>query len=193
MNYNELSRKEKQLLTAQYPYKKDKDIFRNSAAPIVTNSSELNEFKENAEKEGVTLMKKKNFVATDNGVTSLIDMVLGDMGEDAYRSALELAKVDLNPIDTVKQLFTIETTRLRKGIEYENELGLGLNQDTQAAMNSLTNMAKVIQEMEEGQKYSLEFKDSLSGMIADMDFEEEDVNNDVIDVIDVEQKGARYE
>ena len=138
-------------------------------------------------------MKKKNFVATDNGVTSLIDMVLGDMGEDAYRSALELAKVDLNPIDTVKQLFTIETTRLRKGIEYENELGLGLNQDTQAAMNSLTNMAKVIQEMEEGQKYSLEFKDSLSGMIADMDFEEEDVNNDVIDVIDVEQKGARYE
>lgn len=193
MNYNELSRKEKQLLTAQYPYKKDKDIFRNSAVPIVTNSSELNEFKENAEKEGVTLMKKKNFVATDNGVTSLIDMVLGDMGEDAYRSALELAKVDLNPIDTVKQLFTIETTRLRKGIEYENELGLGLNQDTQAAMNSLTNMAKVIQEMEEGQKYSLEFKDSLSGMIADMDFEEEDVNNDVIDVIDVEQKGARYE
>ena len=193
MNYNELSRKEKQLLTAQYPYKKDKDIFRNSAVPIVTNSSELNEFKENAEKEGVTLMKKKNFVATDNGVTSLIDMVLGDMGEDAYRSALELAKVDLNPIDTVKQLFTIETTRLRKGIEYENELGLGLNQDTQAAMNSLTNMAKVIQEMEEGQKYSLEFKDSLSGMIADMDFEEDDVNNDVIDVIDVEQKGARYE
>ena len=193
MNYNELSRKEKQLLTAQYPYKKDKDIFRNSAAPVVTNSSELNEFKENAEKEGVTLMKKKNFVATDNGVTSLIDMVLGDMGEDAYRSALELAKVDLNPIDTVKQLFTIETTRLRKGIEYENELGLGLNQDTQAAMNSLTNMAKVIQEMEEGQKYSLEFKDSLSGMIADMDFEEDDVNNDVIDVIDVEQKGARYE
>ena len=42
-------------------------------------------------------------------------------------------------------------------------------------------------------KYSLEFKDSLSGMIADMDFEEDDVNNDVIDVIDVEQKGARYE
>lgn len=183
VKYNDLSRKEKQLIANQYPYKKDQDLYSNASFPVLKKRSELDEFKKEAEQEGVTIMKQKNFVSTSSGVTSLIDMALGEMGEDSYRAALELAKVEFDPIEVLKQLFTIETTRLRKGIEYEEELGLGLNQDTQAAMNSLVNIAKNVHDMEEGQKYSLEFRNSLSGMIMDMDLDQDE---DVIDIIDID-------
>ena len=127
--YDELSQKEKQLLAIQYPYKKDRDIFTDASkkgSDIISTQDELDDFKKRAEDDGVSLMKRKNYVITRDGPTSIIDIALGDMSEDSYRAALELAKVEFEPVGILRELFAIEATRLRRGINYEEELGLGL-------------------------------------------------------------------
>lgn len=183
--YDELSQKEKQLLATQYPYKKDRDIFNdasNKGGDIIGSQEELDEFKRRAEDEGVSLMKRKNFMITKEGPTSLIDVALGDFPEDSYRAALELAKVEFEPVGILQELFAIEATRLRRGLKYEEELGLGLEQDTQAAMTSLTNITKSIHDINEGQKLTLEFENNLSSMIESMNFDDEErIQNEVID------------
>ena len=182
MKYADLSRKEKQLIASQYPYKSDKDLFGTSSTiPSINNLNDIKTFKKaSSEIDNVDIMKKSSFISTTNGITSVIDLVLGDLSEDDYRSALELAKIDFDPISILKELFAIETTRLRSGIEYEKELSLGLEQDTQAAMNSLVSIVKTIHELEEGKKLSLDFSSSLTGLIQSIDYD--DQNDDIIEV-----------
>ena len=51
--YDELSQKEKQLLAAQYPYKKDADVFNNPSKQgndIIHTQDELIEFKKKQKK-----------------------------------------------------------------------------------------------------------------------------------------------
>ena len=79
-------------------------------------------------------------------------------------------------------VFAIEATRLRRGLAFEEQLGLGLEQDTQAAMTSLTNITKSIHDITEGQKLTVEFENNLSSMIEAMDFDEDErIQNEVID------------
>ncbi len=182
--YDELSQKEKQLLATQYPYKKDQDIFNKAGhgGDIIGTQNELDEFKRRAEEDGVSLMKRKNFTITKDGPTSLIDVALGDLPEDSYRAALELAKIEFEPVGILQELFAIEATRLRRGLAFEEQLGLGLEQDTQAAMTSLTNITKSIHDITEGQKLTVEFENNLSSMIEAMDFDEDErIQNEVID------------
>ena len=183
--YDELSQKEKQLLAIQYPYKTDKDIFNDSSKKgndILSTQEELDDFKRKAEEDGVSLMKRKNFIVTREGPTSLIDVALGELPEDAYRSALELAKIEFEPVSILQELFAIEATRLRRGLSYEEELGLGLEQDTQAVVSSLTNITKSIHDITEGQKLTVEFENNLSSMIESMDFDEEErIQSEIID------------
>lgn len=183
--YDELSQKEKQLLAIQYPYKKDRDIFTDASkkgSDIISTQDELDDFKKRAEDDGVSLMKRKNYVITRDGPTSIIDIALGDMSEDSYRAALELAKVEFEPVGILRELFAIEATRLRRGINYEEELGLGLEQDTQAAMTSLVNITKSIHDITEGQKMTIEFENNLSSMIESMDLDDEErIQSEIID------------
>lgn len=184
--YDELSQKEKQLLAAQYPYKKDRDIFTDASkkgSDIISTQDELDDFKQRAEEEGVSLMKRKNYVMTRDGPTSIIDIALGNMSEDSYRAALELAKVEFEPVGILRELFAIEATRLRRGIDYEEELGLGLEQDTQAAMTSLVNITKSIHDITEGQKMTIEFENNLSSMIESMNLDDDErIQSEIIDV-----------
>ena len=183
--YDELSQKEKQLLAIQYPYKKDRDIFTDASkkgSDIISTQDELDDFKKRAEDDGVSLMKRKNYVITRDGPTSIIDIALGDMSEDSYRAALELAKVEFEPVGILRELFAIEATRLRRGLNYEEELGLGLEQDTQAAMTSLVNITKSIHDITEGQKMTIEFENNLSSMIESMNLDDEErIQSEIID------------
>ena len=183
--YDELSQTEKQLLATQYPYKKDEDIFSDShmhGNDILSTKEELNEFKMRAEEEGVSLMKRKNFIMTDEGPTSIIDIALGELTEDSYRAALELAQVEFEPVGILQELFAIEATRLRRGIKYEEELGLGLEQDTQNSLTSLVNITKSIHDIQEGQKLTVEFENNLSGMIEAMNLDDEErYQSEIID------------
>ena len=184
--YDELTQKEKQLLASQYPYKRDEDIFQDIAkkgSDIISTRTELDDFKKRAEEDGVSLMKRKNFTVTKDGVTSLIDVALGELPEDSYRAALELAKVEFEPVAILQELFSIEATRLRKGIQYEEELGLGLEQDTQAAMTSLMNITKSIHDIKEGQRLTVEFENNLSSMIESINLDDDErIDAEIIDV-----------
>lgn len=193
--YDELSQTEKQLLATQYPYKKDRDIFNdinNKDNDIINTQNELDEFKRRAEEEGVSLMKRKNFIVTKEGPTSLIDVALGELPEDSYRAALELAQIEFEPVSILQELFAIEATRLRRGLNYEEELGLGLEQDTQAAISSLANITKSIHDITEGQKLTVEFENNLSSMIESMDFDDEErIQSEIIDAdfIEINNEG----
>ena len=191
--YDELSQKEKQLLAAQYPYKKDRDIFTSPSkkgSDIISTQDELDDFKKRAEEEGVSLMKRKNYTVTKDGVTSLIDVALGEMPEDSYRAALELAKVEFEPVAILQELFSIEATRLRRGIQYENEMNLGLEQDTQAAMTSLVNITKSIHDIEQGRKLTVEFENNLSSMIEAMNLDDDErIDAEVIEADFVYKEG----
>ena len=193
--YDELSQSEKQLLATQYPYKKDRDIFNdinNKDNDIINTQNELDEFKRRAEEEGVSLMKRKNFIVTKEGPTSLIDVALGELPEDSYRAALELAQIEFEPVSILQELFAIEATRLRRGLNYEEELGLGLEQDTQAAISSLANITKSIHDITEGQKLTVEFENNLSSMIESMDFDDEErIQSEIIDAdfIEINNEG----
>ena len=193
--YDELSQTEKQLLATQYPYKKDRDIFNdinNKDNDIINTQNELDEFKRRAEEDGVSLMKRKNFIVTKEGPTSLIDVALGELPEDSYRAALELAQIEFEPVSILQELFAIEATRLRRGLNYEKELGLGLEQDTQAAISSLANITKSIHDITEGQKLTVEFENNLSSMIESMDFDDEErIQSEIIDAdfIEINNEG----
>lgn len=193
--YDELSQTEKQLLATQYPYKKDRDIFNdinNKDNDIINTQNELDEFKRRAEEDGVSLMKRKNFIVTKEGPTSLIDVALGELPEDSYRAALELAQIEFEPVSILQELFAIEATRLRRGLNYEEELGLGLEQDTQAAISSLANITKSIHDITEGQKLTVEFENNLSSMIESMDFDDEErIQSEIIDAdfIEINNEG----
>lgn len=182
MFYNDLSRKEKQLLASQYPYKSDGDLFNKNDKNIISGmytKKDLEDFKREAEKEGVSLTKKTNFIKKNNRDFSIIDSVLAPMGEDQYRAALELAKINFEPSRVLKDLFAIESTRLRRGIEYEQAMDLGLSQETQQAMNSLVNITKTINDIENGQQVDVRFSNNLAGLISDIDFD--DIGDDYED------------
>ena len=185
MRYDELTRHEKQLLSSQYPYKRISELFDRNEKHVIPSFralEDIEDFKEEAEKEGVSLMQNSDFLVTKDGPVSLIDVALGELSEDSYRAALELAKVTFDPVKVLRDLAAIEATRLREGIAYEKELGLGLNQDTQASMNSLVSITKLINNIEEGQKYQIEFSNNLAGMISGMDLEEDDDEDNIIDI-----------
>ena len=97
-------------------------------------------------------------------------------------------KVTFDPVRVLRDLAAIEATRLREGIAYEKELGLGLNQDTQASMNSLVSITKLINNIEEGQKYQIEFSNNLAGMISGMDLDDDLEDDDNIIDISIDEK-----
>lgn len=191
MRYDELTRHEKQLLSSQYPYKRISELFDRNEKHVIPSFralEDIEDFKEEAEKEGVSLMQNSDFLVTKDGPVSLIDVALGELSEDSYRAALELAKVTFDPVRVLRDLAAIEATRLREGIAYEKELGLGLNQDTQASMNSLVSITKLINNIEEGQKYQIEFSNNLAGMISGMDLDDDLEDDDNIIDISIDEE-----
>lgn len=199
--YAKMSRKQKQLIASEYPYKSDIQLFDSSLGgsfksnKMFDNRQQLMDFKEEAAENDVSLQKRRDFttgsVTTSNSDTiSIIDMVLGKSGEDAYRDAIELASHDLDPLDIGKGLLGIQLARLKNGYAYEKEANMGLSQEMEGAMSNAISLNKLINEIINGKKLDVQVEGSLSSMIMNMDIDEADFEEiDYIEVEGVEKDG----
>lgn len=193
--YAKMPRKQKQLIASEYPYKSDIQLFDSSlggsyeSKKFFDNRQQLMDFKEEAAKDDVSLQKRRDFttgsVTTSNSDTiSIIDMVLGKSGEDAYRDAIELAQHDLDPLDISKGLLGIQLSRLKQGVAYEKEANLGLSQEVEGAMSNAISLNKLINEIINGKKLDVQVEGSLSSMIMNMELDDQDFESDE-DYIDI--------
>lgn len=190
MKYHELDRKAKQLIASEYPYKKERQLWditmgnKYQSKKFFDNPQQIQEFKEEAANDDISLMKRRDFVVgqEDNKAqtVSLIDVVLGSEGEEPYRAALEMAKNEFDPMFVVKDMFAIQATRLRKGMQYEDEVGLGNNPETENCMSNLISITKLANEIINGKKLDVKVEGSLSSMIMNMDIDIAD--EDFIDI-----------
>lgn len=181
--YRDLNRKQLQLLCSEYPYKSDNQLFDStlgnsfeSRKPF-SSRQELMDFKEEAAQNDVALQKRRDFVVgsetTKNSQTiSIIDTVLGVKGEDEYRSAIEIASYKQNPLDIATGLLAISITMLRDGVQYDKEVGMGVSQETLAAMSNSTSLVKLMNEIQNGKKLDVQMSGSLSSMIMDIDLDD---------------------
>lgn len=186
MKYDELSRKQKQLLASQYPYRSDSQLFSHSESTrkFFSKKQELMEFKEQAAEQDVSLQKRRDFVTgsltdpNEKETISLIDTILGDFGEDAYRAALEIASHEVDPLSIVKDLMGVQAIRLRRGMQYELDADLGLNQDTEAAMSNFINLVRLNNDIVNGQKLDVQVDGSLSSLIMGMALDDDTIEVD---------------
>lgn len=186
MKYDELSRKQKQLLASQYPYRSDSQLFSRSESTrkFFSKKQELMEFKEQAAEQDVSLQKRRDFVTgsltdpNEKETISLIDTILGDFGEDAYRAALEIASHEVDPLSIVKDLMGVQAVRLRRGMQYELDADLGLNQDTEAAMSNFINLVRLNNDIVNGQKLDVQVDGSLSSLIMGMALDDDTIEVD---------------
>lgn len=195
--YQQLDRKQLQLLCSEYAYKSDNQLFDatlgNSfeSKKVFKTRDEILDFKEEAAQNDVALQKRRDFVTgsktTANSQTiSIIDSVLGPAGEDEYRSAIEMANMEYDPLDMVKGLFAIQMGRLREGRKYEKDVGMGLSQETEAAMSNAITLSKLTNEIINGKQVDVSLEGSLSSMIMGLDLSEEDLEQE--EYIDVDLK-----
>lgn len=196
VKYKELNRKQLQLLCSEYPYKSDNQLFDSTlggsfeSKKFFDSRKQLMEFKEEAAQNDIALQKRRDFVVgtetTANSQTiSIINTIIGDGGEDEYRSAIELASFEADPLAMVTAYVAIQNIRLRRAIEYEKEVGMGSSQETEATMSNAINLTRLMNEIQNGKKLDVQLEGSLSSMIMGMDLDEAILDDDE-DYIDIE-------
>lgn len=184
MKYKELSRKRKQLIASEYPYKSDAQLFDSTKGlqfktkKAFDSKDEILEFKKYAAKNDVSLQKRRDFVvgesSTANSQTiSILDTVCAPMGEELYRDALTMAHNELDPSTAVKEIFILQAQRLAQGRKYEMEADLGLSQETEAAISNMINIIKLDHEIKNGKKLDVQIEGSLSSMIMGIDLDDD--------------------
>lgn len=197
MKYDELDRKAKQLIALEYPYKTERqlwDVTMNNqfeSRKFFDNPQQIQDFKEQAAQDDVNLIKRRDFVVGQEEnraqTVSLIDVILGDKGEEPYRAALEIAKNEFDPMFVVKDLYAIQATRLRNGMQYEQEVGLGNNPETEACMSNLINIVRLGNDIVNGKKLDVKLEGSLSSMIMDMGIDGDLTDDELLeeDIIEI--------
>lgn len=172
MRYANLSHEEKQRIAEKYPYLSDDEIFKQEN---IESSYDMTDFKNKYEEEYMVPLEKDEAYFPDMGNYGYLDIALKGAPPDIQEAAIGIAKTDASPEDVLKQLVAIETVRLKQGIEYEQELGLGLEQDTQACINSITNISRILNQIKEGDKLSVSFNNTLTQVIANTELDKEDI------------------
>lgn len=184
--YDQLTRKEKQLIALEYPYKADNQLWDTTlgksdydTSKFFSSPEEILEIKEEMAKEDVSLVNRRNFVTGEKTTAhsetiSILDSVMGPFGDEVYRNALELSERELNPKNAIKELYIIQAQRLRMGMEYEAEVGLGNNPETEACVRGLESIIKTYNDIVNGQKHDVTINHSVSSMIAEMNLDDED-------------------
>lgn len=184
--YDQLTRKEKQLIALEYPYKADWQLWDNTQGKSQYDSSkffgskdEILEIKEEMAKEGVSLTKRRDFVTGEKRTAhsetiSILDSVMAPFGDEVYRNALELSERELDPKMAIKELYIIQSQRLAMGMEYEEEVGLGNNPETEACVRGLESIIKTYNDIVNGQKHDINVNHSVSSMISEMNLTDED-------------------
>lgn len=202
MKYNELSRKRKQLIASEYPYKSDAQLFDStlglnfeSRKPFASKK-EILDFKEEAAQNDISLQKRRDFVvgesSTANSQTiSILDTICSPMGEEMYRDAIEMAQYELDPSTAIKEIFILQAQRLAQGRKYEVDADLGLSQETEAAMSNMINIIKLDNEIKNGKKLDVQLEGSLSSMIMGIELDDSDLTDEEYintNIIDEEEK-----
>ena len=191
--------KQLQLFCSEFPYKSDLQLFDGTlgnsfqSKKFFDTREQIMEFKEEAAQNDVALQKRRDFVTgaktTANSQTiSIIDSVLGDSGEDEYRSAVELASMEYDPLNMVKGLFAIQMGRIREGRKYEKDIGMGLSQETEAAMSNAISLTKLTNEIINGKQLDVTLEGSLSSMIMGLDISEDDLSEEEFIDIDLKEE-----
>lgn len=183
--YDQLTRKEKQLIALEYPYKADIQLWdvtlgsQYDTSKFFNSQEEIMEIKEEMAKEDVSLVNRRNYVSGEKRVPnsetiSILDSIVAPFGEDVYRNALEMAEKELDPATAIKELLIIQKIRLQMGMQYEMDVGLGNNPETETCARGLESIIKTYNDIVNGQKHNVNVNHSISSMISEMDFNEED-------------------
>lgn len=184
--YDQLTRKEKQLIALEYPYKADRQLWDVTlgksdydSAKFFSSQEEIMEIKEEMAKEDVSLINRRNYVTGEkttkkSETISILDSTIGPFGEDAYRDMLMMAEKELDPAELIKELIIIQKNRAALGMQYEVDVGLGNNPETEACIRGLESIIKTYNDIVNGQKHNVKHTVSLSSMISEMDLEEDD-------------------
>lgn len=187
--YDQLTRKEKQLIALEYPYKADRQLWDVTlgksdydSAKFFNSPEEILEIKEEMAKEDVSLINRRNYVSgsktTKHSETiSILDSVLTPFGEDVYRNILEESAKELDPSQAIKELILIQKLRVKIGMQHEIDADLGNNPETEACIRGLESIIKTYNDIVNGQKHDVNVHHSISSMIADMDLDDEDFIN----------------
>lgn len=182
--YDQLTRKEKQLIALEYPYKADRQLWdvtlgQHDSTKFFNSPEEILEIKEEMAKEDVSLINRRNYVSGESRTVhsetiSILDSVLAPFGEDVYRNVLEMSEKELDPKVAIKELFLIQKLRLQMGMQYEIDVGLGNNPETEACARGLESIIKTFNDIVNGQNHNISVNHSVSSMISEMDLKEED-------------------
>lgn len=185
--YDQLTRKEKQLIALEYPYKSDRQLWdvtlgksQYDSKKFFNSPEDIEKIKEEMANEDVSLINRRNFVTGEKTVAksdtiSILDSVMSPFGEEVYRNALELSERELDPALAIKELYIIQAQRLKMGMEYEMDVGLGNNPETEACSRGLESIIKTYNDIVNGQKHDVTVNHSVSSMISDMNLKEEDI------------------
>lgn len=196
--YENMDRKRKQLMMLEYPYKADRQLWDSTMGlggiesnKVFNSLDEIAEFKEAAAQEDISLTKRRDYVVGDKTTAhsqtiSILDSVMKPFGDEEYRNALEMAEGELDLNKAIKELFIIQYHRLAMGIEYEQEVGLGNNPETEACRQGLESIIKTANDIMYGKKLDIhaEHHHSLTDAIMDMpldDAEYIDIESDIDD------------
>lgn len=186
MKYEELTRKEKQLLALEYPYKSDRQLWDTTLGKSQYDSSkffnspeQIEELKEQMAQEDVSLTNRSDFVTGEpttahSDTISILDKALGPFGEDVYRNMLEMSQKEMNPVALLKDLILMQAQRLEMGMQYEVDVGMGNNPETEACARGFESMLKTLNDMINGERHNVTVNHSVSSMISEMNLKEED-------------------
>lgn len=193
--YSELSRKRKQLMALEYKYKPDRQLFDptggvNGTNKVFNTMSEIEEFKEAMAQDDVSLTKRRDFVVGDHVTThsktiGFLDKLMAPFGEELYRNAMEMADGELDLVQGIKELIIVQYHRLLMGIEYEQEVGLGNNPETEACRAGLESLYRTANELMYGKKIDIhaEHHHALADEIMGIDLSDDyiDIESDIDD------------
>ena len=195
--YSDLSRKRKQLMALEYKYKPDRQLFDSSMGgggfdtnKVFSSMSEIADFKEEMAQEDVSLTKRRDFVVGDHITTNsktvgFLDKLMKPFGDELYRNAMEMADGELDLVQGIKELIIVQYHRLLMGIEYEQEVGLGNNPETEACRAGLESLYKTANELIYGKKIDIhaEHHHALTDEIMGINLQDDyiDVESDIDD------------
>lgn len=195
--YDQISRKRKQLMALEYKYKPDRQLFDSTMGgsgfdtnKVFNSMSEIADFKEEMAQEDISLTKRRDFVVGDHTTTNsktvgFLDKLMQPFGDELYRNAMEMADGELDLVQGIKELIIVQYHRLLMGIEYEQEVGLGNNPETEACRAGLESLYKTANELIYGKKIDIhaEHHHALTDEIMGIDLKEDyiDVRSDIDD------------
>ena len=194
--YDDISRKRKQLMVLEYKYKPDRQLFDSSGKSdidsnkVFNSMAEIEDFKEAMAEEDISLTKRRDFVVGDHVTTNsktigFLDKLMKPFGDELYRNAMEMSDGELDLVQGIKELIIVQYHRLLMGIQYEQEVGLGNNPETEACRAGLESLYKTANELMYGKKIDIhaEHHHALADEIMGIDFSDDyiDIESDIDD------------